>query len=122
MEKKKPKMPQIKAKKPRLVIKPDVDVVYANMVRIAHTPGEFVFDFARILPGEPNVPVLTRVLMSPLGTKLLIKALQENLTRYEDLHGEIKVPQKMSLADQLFKPVQSMDGSDDPEEEEEDTE
>ena len=42
--------------------------------------------------------------MSPLGAKLLQRALAENLARYEAAFGEIKVPGQNSLADFLFKP------------------
>jgi hypothetical protein len=42
--------------------------------------------------------------MSPLGAKLLQRALAENLSRYEAAFGEIKVPGEGSLADFLFRP------------------
>ena len=74
------------------------------MVRIAHTPSEIMFDFARMLPSDPHASVVSRVLMSPLSAKLMLQALSENLTKYETTFGEIKVPQKQSLADFLFNP------------------
>ena len=112
MTKEKAKIPKMAVQKPRLVIRQDMDVVYSNMARIAHTPAEFILDFARRLPGEPNIPVLSRVMMSPLGAKLLIKALEDNIQRFEEQYGEIKIPTKMSLADQLFKPIQDPDDED----------
>jgi hypothetical protein len=43
--------------------------------------------------------------MSPLGAKLLHRALSENLARYESAFGEIKLPGESStLADFLFRP------------------
>jgi hypothetical protein len=42
--------------------------------------------------------------MSPLGAKLLQRALAENLSRYEAAFGEIKIPGENSLADFLFRP------------------
>lgn len=77
---------------------------YANVVRIAHSPSELVFDFAHLLPGITPARVCTRVVMSPLGAKLLQRALSENLSRYEAAFGEIKVPGEGSLADFLFRP------------------
>lgn len=93
--------------RPRLVLSPEVDAVYSNVVRIVHSPSEMVFDFARSMPGEPNVPIKARVMMSPLSAKLLQRALAENIAKYETNFGEIKVPQGKSLADDLFRNMQT---------------
>jgi hypothetical protein len=89
---------------PALEVPADVVAVYANLVRIAHSPSELVFDFAHLLPGITPAQVRTRVVMAPLGAKLLHRALTENLARYEAAFGEIKVPGEASLADHLFRP------------------
>lgn len=102
-------------RRPQLITPPDLDAVYANVVRIAHTPSEIVFDFGRLLPGDQDAPIQTRVLMSPLSAKLLQRALAENLAKYENNFGEIKIPQGKSLADHLFRPLQPPDGPDSPE-------
>lgn len=78
--------------------------VYANLVRIAHSPADIVLDFAHLLPGEARAVIGARILMSPLSAKLLLRALGENLARYEAAFGEISVPSS-TLADQLFKPL-----------------
>jgi hypothetical protein len=91
---------------PPLEIDPDMDPVYVNLVRIAHSPSELIFDFAHLLPGTTPAKVRTRIVMSPLGAKLLYRALAENLARYEAAFGDIKVPGGSNLADQLFKPPQ----------------
>jgi hypothetical protein len=57
--------------------------VYANLVRIAHSPADIVLDFAHLLPGESRAMVGARILMSPLSAKLLLRALNENLARYD---------------------------------------
>lgn len=88
--------------RPRLVIQPGLDAIYSNVVRIAHSPSELVFDFGRLLPGEIEVHIKARVMMSPLSAKLLQRALADNLSKYETIFGEIKVPQGKSLADDLF--------------------
>ncbi len=44
--------------------------------------------------------------MSPLSAKLLLRALTENLARYEAAFGEINVPVNTSLAEHLFRPHQ----------------
>lgn len=89
---------------PALEVPPDLKTDYANVVRIAHSPSELVFDFAHLLPGVSPARVCTRVVMSPLGAKLLQRALAENLSRYEAAFGEIKIPGENSLADFLFHP------------------
>lgn len=98
---------------PRLVLPPNLDAVYANMVRISHTPSEMVMDFSRILPGDTHARVMSRILMSPLSTKLLQRALTENLAKYETVYGEIKIPVKNTLAGQLFRPPQANDEGED---------
>ena len=89
---------------PQLEVPTDLAAIYVNMVRIAHSPSELVFDFAHLMPGVVPTRVSTRVVMSPLGAKLLHRALTENLARFEAAFGEIKVPGEASLADYLFRP------------------
>jgi len=79
--------------------------VYSNLARISHTPSELAVDFARILPGQKKLPVLVRVLLSPVGAKLLLRALAENIARYEATFGEIHLPGDSGLANDLFKSV-----------------
>lgn len=89
--------------RPRLVIPAGQEPVYSNVARISHSPSELILDFARLLPGETDVMVKTRILMSPLSAKLLQRALADNLAKYEAMFGEIKIPQGKSLADDLFR-------------------
>jgi hypothetical protein len=91
-------------KLPPMSIPEDLEAIYINLVRIAHSPSEMVFDFAHLLPGSRPAKVRTRIVMSPLGAKLLQRALSENIKRYETAFGEIKVPGSKSLADFLFRP------------------
>jgi hypothetical protein len=97
----------------KLIVPPGVNPTYSNLVRLAHMPSEIVFDFGHMLPGERHARVVSRVLMSPMSAKLLHRALTETLTKYEAAHGEIKIPMKQSLADQLFRPFASPDDSPD---------
>ena len=53
-------------KMPPMELPADLEPVYVNLVRITHSPSEMIFDFARMLPGNTDVPVQTRILMSPL--------------------------------------------------------
>lgn len=94
---------------PAIEVPDDLRSVYANLVRIAHSPSELVLDFAHLLPGITPAQVCARVVMSPLGAKLLHRALSENIARYETAYGEIKVPGQDSLASYLFRPPQTPD-------------
>lgn len=91
-------------KLPPMTIPDDLEAIYINLVRIAHSPSEMVFDFGHLLPGSRPAKVRTRIVMSPLGAKLLQRALSENIKRYETAFGEIRVPGSKSLADFLFRP------------------
>lgn len=84
----------------------DLKLIYSNLARIAHSPADIVIDFAHILPGEGKATINSRILMSPLSAKLLLRALGENLARYEAAFGPINVPVNSTLADNLFRPHQ----------------
>ncbi len=72
----------------------ELDATYANFVIVSHSASEVVLDFARVLPNVPKAKVHARILMTPLNAKTLLRALQENLGRYEERYGEIKLPQE----------------------------
>lgn len=91
---------------PTLEIPEGVEPQYVNLARIAHSPSDIVIDFAHLLPGEARAKIRSRVVMTPLSAKLLLKALTENIARYEAAFGEIHVPVNSTLADNLFRPFQ----------------
>ena len=70
----------------------DLEAIYSNFAIISHSPSEIVIDFARLLPGVPKSKVLTRIILTPLNAKLLLRALQENLSKYEEKFGEVRTP------------------------------
>jgi len=90
-------------KLPPLSIDPDLKVEYVNLVRIAHSPAEIVFDFAQMLPGSGKAEVQSRIIMSPIAAKLFLRAMTDNLAKYESAFGEIKIPGGTTLADALFR-------------------
>lgn len=103
-----------------LEIPADLPAVYANFVVITHSPWEIFMDFAQILPNLPKARVRTRLVLTPTNAKMLLRALNENIARYEAQHGEIQIPaSQSSLADQLFGTVRP---DDNPEETPEDKE
>jgi len=90
----------------RVEVPADLEALYSNLARISHSASDFLIDFAQILHGENKATVRARVLMTPLNAKFLLRALTENLARYEAVFGEINVPQNPTLAENLFKPFQ----------------
>ncbi len=96
-----------------LEIPADLQATYANFAIITHSPWEIFVDFAQILPNTPKARVKARVVMTPTNAKMLLKALQDNITRYEAQHGEIAMPPRpQSLADELFGSVRSVGDND----------
>ena len=90
----------------------DLAIEYVNLVRIAHSPSELIFDFAHLFPGGDPAQVSSRIIMSPLGAKLFHRALSENLAKYESAFGPINVPGNTTLADHLFRPINPPDSPD----------
>ena len=71
---------------------------YSNLAVITHSPTEFVTDFIQVMPGMPKGKVRSRIIMTPQHAKRLLKALAENVSRYESQNGtiqDIKGPEAM---------------------------
>ena len=64
---------------------------YTNLAIISHSNSEFIMDFVNIMPGIPKAKVKSRVVMTPQNTKRLIHALNENIKKYEQIHGPVKM-------------------------------
>ncbi len=69
----------------------EAEGIYSNLAIINHTPSEFVIDFVRFFPGVPKARVHARIVMTPQHAKSLVRALEENVQRYEATFGEIKI-------------------------------
>jgi hypothetical protein len=66
------------------------DGVYANLAIITHSNSEFVIDYVKIMPGTPKAKVKSRVILTPQHAKRLLKALNDNIEKYESQHGQIQ--------------------------------
>lgn len=77
---------------------------YANFAVITHSRSEIVIDFAQVMPQMSQARVLNRVVMTAFNAKLLMRALNDHMSRFEDQYGEIVLPEGIALADQLFRP------------------
>lgn len=86
-------MAEEKAKQNQLNIELDesvADGTYANLAIINHSVSEFVVDFVNVMPGTPKAKVKSRIILTPQHAKRFMKALAENINRFEKAHGEIK--------------------------------
>lgn len=70
---------------------------YSNLAIINHSVSEFVVDFVNIMPGTPKSKVKSRIILTPQHAKRLLKALEENVKRFEQTHGEIKDYEKQPI-------------------------
>ena len=64
--------------------------VYSNLAVITHSPAEFVVDFVRVMPGLPKAKVKSRIIITPQHAKRLMRALADNIQKFEAQHGPIK--------------------------------
>ncbi len=106
-----PKPPQ---KKVNIDLPKDLKAAYANVAFITHSPAEMVIDFAQLLPRSSRGTVQARIIMTPMHAKMLHMALAQNIAKYEQQFGEIRLPQRGSaLANSFFRFPQDDQGDDD---------
>ncbi|ADV43061.1 DUF3467 domain-containing protein [Bacteroides helcogenes] len=78
---------------------------YANLAIITHSSSEFILDFVRVLPGMPKAGVQSRIVLAPEHAKRLMRALEENIGKYECAFGTIRMPDE-----QLLSPLPNIKG------------
>lgn len=66
------------------------DGSYANLAIITHSHSEFVIDFVSVMPNTPKSKVKSRVIFTPMHAKRFMKAMVENIQRYEAANGAIQ--------------------------------
>ena len=67
---------------------------YTNLALLSHSHAEFIMDFARVMPGMPKAPVVSRLILAPEHAKRLLIALQDNIMKYERQFGAIVLPEQ----------------------------
>lgn len=68
---------------------PVANGIYSNMVLIHSNDSEFTLDFCFVQPHQPFASVRSRVITSPRHIKRFLKILGDQVSRWEDTHGEI---------------------------------
>ena len=66
--------------------------VYSNLMMISHRKEEFILDFLFVqpqqsAPGQTMANLRARVVTTPEHAKRIVRALQENIQRYEASFG-----------------------------------
>ncbi|HEX7409261.1 MAG TPA: DUF3467 domain-containing protein [Candidatus Binatia bacterium] len=74
--------------------------VYSNLMMISHRKEEFVLDFLFVQPqrtaqGQAVANLRSRVITTPEHMKRILKAIEENITRYEQAFGTIQAATDM---------------------------
>lgn len=89
-----------KQKKGQINIELDAEVaqgIYSNLAIINHSQSEFIVDFVSIMPGVPKSKVKSRVILTPQHAKRFLKAMQDNVARFEKQNGPIKEENQTTL-------------------------
>jgi len=96
------KTPRRRQMQVNIQVPPDLEATYANFALITHSPSEIIIDFARVLPNTPKAKVYARIITTPMHAKLLLRALGDNLEKYEAQFGEIKTHGEGDVLAQQF--------------------
>jgi hypothetical protein len=68
-----------------------IRTIYSNVVRIGHSPYEFMLDFGQFQPEGKRAFMDVRIITSPPHARAILKALEDNIARYEEKYGRIGV-------------------------------
>jgi hypothetical protein len=71
--------------------------VYANLAIITHSHAEFVIDFVNVMPGTPKSKVKSRIILTPFHAKRFMKAIVENVKKFEAANGTIQDMEQIEL-------------------------
>lgn len=71
---------------------------YANLAVITHSSSEFIVDFIRVMPGMPKAGVQSRIVLAPEHAKRLLRALEDNISKYERSYATIRMPDEQPLS------------------------
>jgi Protein of unknown function (DUF3467) len=63
---------------------------YSNLVMIQHHAEEFTLNFVYVFPNGTHGKLMSSVIVSPGHAKRIMRALEENIRRFEAQHGTIK--------------------------------
>lgn len=73
------------------------DGIYSNLAIITHSNAEFVVDFVNVMPGIPKAKVKSRIVLTPQHAKRFLKALADNIKKYESINGTIQDQEPINI-------------------------
>lgn len=76
--------------------------IFSNLAIISHSGGEFVLDFIRMVPNMPKAKVKARIILTPQHAKRLMRALADNIKRFEAQYGAITEPDQTPFPPMSF--------------------
>lgn len=82
--------------------------VYSNLAIITHSETEMVCDFIQLMPGMPKGKVRSRIIMTPQNTKRFMRALIDNVQKYEQHFGVIEDQDGGQMPPMSFGPPSNM--------------
>lgn len=89
----------------QIQLRPEIaDGKFSNLAMIGHGPNEFLIDFIFAAPGMPQAPVVSRVIMTPENAKQLLRALNDNILKYESVYGDIQPRKPQAQPGSGFNP------------------
>lgn len=95
----------------QIELKPEVaEGTYSNLAILTHSSSEFVADFIQMMPGMPKAQVRSRIIMAPEHAKRLLMALQDNVRKYEQQFGAIRLTQAQQEEDRTIAPFSIKQG------------
>ncbi len=62
---------------------------YSNLAVVHHNAEEFTLNFIYLFPTVPQGKLVASVILNPRHAKRLLRALQENISRYEAQFGAL---------------------------------
>lgn len=63
---------------------------FCNLVMFHHSAEEFTLQFIYVFPNVPQGKLASSVIVSPGHAKRILRALSENISRYEAQYGPIR--------------------------------
>jgi len=78
---------------------------YANLAIITHSHAEFVIDFVNVMPGTPKSKVKSRIILTPFHAKRFMKAMIENVNKFEAANGNIQDMEQIEVPFTFGGPV-----------------
>ena len=64
----------------------------------SHSSSEFILDFVRVMPGVPKAGVQSRIIVAPEHAKRLLRALEDNIAKYERVFGSIRISDESPIS------------------------